>query len=155
MKKLLPALALLMLVFGQFSCLKDNSCNNKSVASERTRMLSFAADNGLTVTEHSSGLMYQIVNPGAGQTPNIYNTVACTYTGSLLNGTVFDSQTSTPIPFPLNGVIAGWQIGIPLIAEGGTIRLIVPSSLAYGCTGYGSIGGDEILYFEVHLNDVQ
>lgn len=154
MKNILPALSLLMLVFTQPSCIKDTSCSSKTVASERSTMLSFAADNGLTVTEHSSGLMYQIVNPGGGQRPTIYNTVSCTYTGSLLNGTVFDSQTTTPVTFPLNGVIAGWQIGIPLISTGGTIRLIIPSSLAYGCKGYGSIGPDEILYFEVHLNNV-
>ena len=71
-----------------------------------------------------------------------------------MNGTIFDSNTGAPIQFILGQVIPGWQLGLPLIQKGGVIRLIIPSSLAYGCTGSGSIPGDSVLYFEVELVDV-
>jgi FKBP-type peptidyl-prolyl cis-trans isomerase FkpA len=45
-------------------------------------------------------------------------------------------------------------LGLPLIKKGGVIRLIIPSSLAYGCNAAGSIPGDSVLYFEVELVDV-
>jgi len=51
-------------------------------------------------------------------------------------------------------LIAGWQIGLPLIHKGGEIKLIVPSSLAYGC-GNGPLPANSILYFDIHLVDVQ
>ncbi|MGC8000340.1 FKBP-type peptidyl-prolyl cis-trans isomerase, partial [Salmonella enterica] len=57
--------------------------------------------------------------------------------------------------WPLNGLIEGWVIGIPLIKEGGSIRLLVPSALAYGCEGRSVIPGNTPLFFEVTLVDVQ
>jgi FKBP-type peptidyl-prolyl cis-trans isomerase FkpA len=51
-------------------------------------------------------------------------------------------------------MIQGFQTGLKLIQKGGRIKLIVPSALAYGCKGYGSVPGNSILYFEVELIDV-
>jgi FKBP-type peptidyl-prolyl cis-trans isomerase len=136
------------------SCNKDTSCTPKTVASEVATMQSFATTNGLTVQTHSSGLLYQIVNPGSGLTPTLTSRVSVRYTGKLMNGTIFDSNTGVPVQFLLNQVIAGWQLGLPLIKKGGTIRLIIPSSLAYGCNATGPIPGDSVLYFEIELVDV-
>lgn len=155
MKKFIVSVFVSLLILPGTGCLKDNSCNAKSVDSERTTMANFATANGLTVTEHSSGIQYQIISAGAGQTPTLTSTVSVRYTGKLMNGTVFDSATGTPVTFPLNQVIPGWQLAVPLIQEGGLIRIIVPSSLAYGCTGLGTIPGDAVLYFEIQLVDVQ
>ncbi len=146
-------LASLLLIGG--SCLKDKSCNARSISSEEPSLQTYATNNGITATRHSSGLYYQITNAGSGATPTINSTVSVRYVGKLFNGTVFDSQNGAPVTFPLNSVIAGWQIGIPLISKGGTIKLIIPSAMAYGCTGYGSIPPDSPLYFEVNLVDVQ
>jgi len=55
----------------------------------------------------------------------------------------------------LSSLIEGWKIGIPLIKKGGRIKLIIPSALAYGCTGYASIPPNTPLYFDVTLTDVQ
>jgi len=72
----------------------------------------------------------------------------------LLDGTTFDQQTdASKTGWPLGSLIAGWQIGLPLIQKGGKIKLIVPSSLAYGCGG--NLPANSILYFDVHLVDVQ
>lgn len=136
-------------------CLKDNSCNAKTVESEQATIVNYALANGITATAHSSGLHYEVVTAGTGPAPTINSTVSVRYVGKLLNGTVFDTQAGTPVTFPVNQVIPGWQLGLPLVQEGGTIKLIVPSSLAYGCTGYGAIPADAILYFEIDLVDVQ
>lgn len=135
-------------------CGKETACTPKTVASEVATMQNFATTNGLTVQTHSSGMLYQIVNPGSGLTPALTSRVSVRYTGKLMNGTIFDSNTGVPVQFLLGQVIAGWQLGLPLIKKGGVIRLIIPSSLAYGCNAAGSIPGDSVLYFEVELVDV-
>lgn len=136
-------------------CAKDKSCIDKTVASEDAAMQAFANTNGITATRHSSGMYYQVVNPGSGTTPTLASNVSVTYIGRLTNGTIFD-QTATPTSFyPLSGFIPGWQLGLPLVQEGGSVKLIIPSSLAYGCSGAGSIPGNSILYFEITLVDVQ
>jgi FKBP-type peptidyl-prolyl cis-trans isomerase FkpA len=109
---------------------------------------------------HSSGMYYEIIDPGSGATPTLSSNVVITYTGTLLDGTVFDQRTTpnntaSDPPWPLSQLIEGWRVGLPLIHEGGHIKLIVPSSMAYGCTGYGMIPGNAILYFDINLIDVQ
>ena len=144
----------MMYLFSLGSCLKEEGCNSRSISSEEPAMQTFATANSINTTRHSSGLYYEVTNPGTGTIPTINSTVSVRYVGKLLNGTVFDSQTTSTVTFPLSGVIAGWQIGIPLIAKGGSIKLIIPSALAYGCNGVGTIPPDSILYFEVDLVDV-
>lgn len=142
------------LLFTLSGCLKDNSCKPKTVASELSTMQGFASANGITTQTHSSGMLYQIVSQGSGATPTTASRVSVRYTGKLMNGTIFESNTGTPVQFILGQVIKGWQLGLPLIQKGGVIRLIIPSSLAYGCEGAGTIPGDSVLYFEVELVDV-
>ena len=154
MQKLVAFGSLFLGMIFWISCNKDTSCTPKTVASEVATMQNFATTNGLTVQTHSSGLLYQIVNPGSGLTPTLTSRVSVRYTGKLMNGSIFDSNTGVPVQFLLNQVIAGWQLGLPLIKKGGTIRLIIPSSLAYGCNASGPIPGDAVLYFEIELVDV-
>lgn len=135
-------------------CIKNTACQPKTVVSEDAAMLSFAVANGITATRHSTGMYYQVVNPGSGVSPNINSTLSVRYTGTLMDGTVFDSQTVNPVGFQLNQVITGWQVGLPLIQKGGVIRLIIPSSMGYGCQANGPIPANSILYFEVELVDV-
>lgn len=135
-------------------CMKDKTCVPKTVASEQATMQSFATANSIVTQTHASGMLYQIVSPGSGAIPSLTSRVSVRYTGKLMNGSIFDSST-TPVEFVLGQVIPGWQLGLPLIQKGGKIRLIIPSSLAYGCTGSGPIPGDAVLYFEVELVDVR
>ncbi|MEQ1623714.1 MAG: FKBP-type peptidyl-prolyl cis-trans isomerase, partial [Sediminibacterium sp.] len=82
--------------------------------------------------------------------------VYVTYSGKLLNGTEFDKGTNPSLTgWTLNQLIDGWKIGLPLLKKGGKIKLVVPSSLAYGCSGSGSIPSNSPLYFEISLVDVQ
>jgi FKBP-type peptidyl-prolyl cis-trans isomerase FkpA len=154
MKRTFSILLVCSLLFTGSSCLKDNSCQNKTVQSEQAAITAYAAANSITGASHSSGLYFQITNQGSGPTPTPSSQVSVRYTGKMMNGNIFDSQTGTPVSFTLGGTIPGFQIGLQLIQKGGVIKMIVPSSLAYGCAGNGSIPGNSILYFEVQLVDV-
>ena len=129
-------------------------CVPATVASEKAAMVAYCTANNITYTEHASGILYEIMSPGLGAQPTLTNTVATVYTGKLLNNTQFDASAN-PVSFLLNGVIKGWQIAIPLIKKGGRIKMVIPSSLAYGCNGSGSIPPNSPLYFEVTLTDVR
>ena len=139
-------------------CLKNSTsqpCTPKSVSSEEPTILAYASANGITATRDASGLYYQVINPGSGPVPSANSKVFVTYTGKLLNGSVFDQVTnSANTGWVLGTLIQGWQIGLPLIQKGGEIKLIIPSSLAYGCTD-GQLPANSILYFDVQLVDVQ
>ena len=156
MKKLILVVAGAFILFGGIQCIKQSkSCYGNSPENEKPAILTYANSKGLSGTFHTSGLYYQITDPGTGATPTTTSTLSVKYTGKFLDGTVFDSQTTTAISLQLSQVIAGWQIGLPLIKKGGTIKLIVPSSLAYGCQGRNAIPSNAILYFEIELVDVQ
>ncbi len=154
MKRILLILSVCSLLISGSGCIKDVGCQNKTVQSEQAAILAYATANSITATAHSSGMYYQVINAGSGPTPSLTSRVSVRYTGKLMDGTVFDTQTGTPVTFTLGGVIHGWQLGLQLIQKGGTIKLIVPSSLAYGCSGYGAIPGNAILYFDIQLVDV-
>ena len=147
-----------VILFSQAGCLKSSSsqsCTPASVSSEEPAIIAYASANGINTTRHSSGLYYEIISPGNGVTPSVNSKIFVTYTGKLLDGRVFDQQANADqTGWVLGRLIAGWQIGLPLIQKGGEIKLIVPSSLAYGC-GSGSLPANSILYFDIHLVDVQ
>jgi len=148
------ALCLIVISMMNVSCIKpSDGCRNKTVGSEEGTITAYAAANGINATRHSTGLYYEIINQGSGATPTTSSNIKVTYTGQLLSGYTFDQQTS-PIELNLAQVIAGWQIGVPLIQKGGRIKLIVPSSLAYGCIVQGTIPANSILYFDITLVDV-
>jgi FKBP-type peptidyl-prolyl cis-trans isomerase len=109
------------------------------------------------VVELPSGLRYQILQQGSGPTPKPTETVKVHYTGTLINGEVFDSsvQRGEPAEFPLDQVIPGWTEGIQKIQKGGKIKLYVPSNLAYGDDGRPGIPPASTLIFEVELLDIK
>lgn len=146
--------SLVALIILSSGCLKDTTCKGKTIESEDAVMQSFAINNGITATKHSSGMYYEITNPGSGPTPSVNSTVSVKYIGKLTNGTIFDQQQANPVNVRLDMVIPAWRVGLPLIQKGGSIKLIVPSSMGYGCQGAGPIPGNSILYFEIQLIDV-
>ncbi len=108
------------------------------------------------VVESPTGLRYEIVSPGQGPYPKASDTVKVNYTGTLIDGTEFDSSAKTgqPAEFALSGVIAGWTEGIQKINKGGKIRLYVPPALAYGDEGRTGIPPGSTLIFDVELLDI-
>lgn len=114
--------------------------------------------NSLTgFTKSSTGLHYKIIQPGTGSPITVDSTIVANYTGKLLNGVVFDKAApGSEATFGLKSLVKGWQEAIPLIKQGGTIRLIVPSSLAYGMQGSSSsIPAFSALDFEITVTDVK
>ena len=154
MKKLLLVLSALPLLLSGVSCGKDNDCTDKTIASEAGTITAYAAANNIIGTTHASGIYYQITNPGTGTAPTISSDCKIQYMGKLLDGTVFAPQTTTPVTVQVAGTIPGFQVALQLLKEGGTIKVIIPSALAYGCAGSGSIPSSAILYFEIELIDV-
>jgi peptidylprolyl isomerase len=107
-----------------------------------------------------SGLQYIELAAGSGPAPQSGDTVSVHYTGTLTDGTVFDSsyQRGEPIKFPLGRgrVIPGWDEGIALMKKGGKARLVIPPELGYGAQGAGGvIPPNATLVFEVELVDIQ
>jgi FKBP-type peptidyl-prolyl cis-trans isomerase FkpA len=116
----------------------------------------FLERNSLNATRDVSGVYYIVDKPGSGKEINSQSTVYPFYTGRLLDGTEFDSnKTDTAVSFPLNGgVIPGWQKALPLIKEGGKMRIFIPSGLAYGTNAQSKIKMNAILDFDVEVRKV-
>lgn len=111
------------------------------------------------IQETASGLQYQIIEPGEGDSPAVENEVLVHYEGRLLNNQVFDSsyQRGEPAKFPLNTVIEGWTEGLQLMKPGGKARFFIPPELGYGSGGTGGPGGIPpfaVLVFDIQLLDV-
>lgn len=121
------------------------------VGKDASIITKYLADNNITAQQDTSGLRYVIHTSKGGSKPTVDNCVEVKYRGKFLkDGTVFDE--SEKLSFPLNGVIPGWQLGIPLMGIGDSATFYIPSGLAYGPRGYpGEIPPDAILIFEVEL----
>ena len=120
----------------------------------------FLADNklkeGVKTTE--SGLQYKVITAGTGATPTATDTVVTHYTGTLVNGKVFDSshKRNAPATFPVNGVIKGWTEALQLMKVGAKWQLVIPAELAYGARGAGaSVGPNQVLIFEIELLEIK
>jgi peptidylprolyl isomerase len=72
---------------------------------------------------------------------------------SWSNGAIVESSWNSgqPATFPLSGVIAGWQQGLPGAKVGGRRLLVIPAELGYGPNGSGPIGPNETLIFVVDI----
>lgn len=118
-------------------------------------LLAKMAEKGDSQTPEPSGLIIIQRQKGNGVKPVAGQKVSVHYTGTLLDGTVFDSsvQRNEPIAFTLGEgqVIKGWDEGIAAIEVGGKATLMIPSWLAYGARAMGPIPANSSLMFEVEL----
>ena len=104
-----------------------------------------------------SGLQYKVLEKGEGPSPLPTDQVKVHYTGSLINGTVFDSsiERGEPAVFGVNQVIPGWTEALQLMSTGSRWMLYIPTELAYGENGAGGvIGPNQALIFEVQLIEI-
>lgn len=110
------------------------------------------AKKGVVTT--ASGLQYEVVKEGTGASPKATDQVTVHYTGTLLDGTKFDSSVDRgqPATFPVNQVIPGWTEALQLMKVGGKYKLYIPPALGYGERGAGGeIGPNSLLVFDVEL----
>lgn len=102
----------------------------------------------------SSGVYYEILRQGTGSKPHNSDTVRVHYVGAFENGEQFDNsrERGEPIVIPISSTIRGWQDALVLMPVGSLWKLHVPSRLAYGTRGAGSvIPPNTDLTFEVEL----
>lgn len=104
-----------------------------------------------------SGLQYKVIEMGDGAKPAATDKVKVHYRGTLLNGEEFDSSYARgePISFQLDKVIPGWTEGVQLMPVGSKFMFYIPSSLAYGPGGGGSIGPNATLIFQIELLGIE
>ena len=119
----------------------------------------FLAENGKRpeVTTTASGLQYDVLAEGAGESPAASDQVVVHYTGKLIDGTVFDSsvERGEPATFGVTQVIPGWVEALQMMKPGAKWRVFIPSNLAYGPQGAGGvIGPNATLIFDVELLSV-
>lgn len=134
--------------------------NNTALAENLKKGQEFLLKNSIKegVISLPSGLQYQVIKEGTGPQPSISSNVTTHYTGTLIDGTVFDSsvERGQPATFPLRAVIKGWQEGIPLMQQGAKYRFFIPANLAYGNSAKGGvIQAGSTLIFEVELLEVE
>jgi FKBP-type peptidyl-prolyl cis-trans isomerase FkpA len=152
---ILAIFALFLTIFTQSACSKSGACTIKADfapdhnSTQNSAMVAYCVAHNITYTTDSSGILYQIITPGAATHPNLCETISMTYTGTLLNGTQFDSGT---ISYALSQLIPGWQIAVPKIGKGGHMKVLIPSSLGYGAQSMGSIPANSPLFFDIVLN---
>ena len=129
-----------------------------SVATPMISNTGLTLDAETVVTE--SGLQIKDLIAGKGDRAREGSIVVVHYTGSLLDGTKFDSSVDRGIPFEFTlgqkSVIKGWDEGVASMRIGGKRQLVIPSDLAYGDRGVGPIikPGDTLV-FEIELLDVK
>lgn len=123
-------------------------------ASNEDEIVAYIATNNLDAQKSDSGLYYVINEVGSGAKPSASDNVTVAYKGYFVNNAVFDQSGPDGISFNLNQVIAGWTEGITYFNEGGNGMLLIPSRLAYGNAGRGSIPGGAVLIFDIDLKSV-
>ena len=148
------------------SCLKkDNGCSysdptSTSSTTEQEALKSYLDSIGAVATLSPKGFYYKIEMAGDGKTAGQCSQITVAYKGWLTNGTSFDQQTSSAFN-SLGSLIDGWREGIPLVKEGGKIRLYIPPSLGYGAKGITDNSGNtvvppnSIIIFDITLITVQ
>lgn len=136
-----------------------SACGNEDAPNVTNDELlqTYFAENNLTPQKSQTGLYYIIEEPGSAEKPTADNTVLVHYRGYFLDGEQFDSSfdRGQPAQFPLRGVIPGWTEGLTLFGKEGKGMLFIPSQLAYGNRGQGSIPGNTPLIFDIELLDFQ
>ena len=170
MKKISVVLAFITLVF-------LSACNNKETTNDKNNestnneivdnnqqnevvvvdpLAEYIKANNITVEPTASGLYYIETQAGTGEQAKAGDVVSVHYTGTLLDGTKFDSSIDRGQPFEFTlgagRVIKGWDEGIALMKVGGKATLILPSDLAYGNQAVGGvIPANSPLIFDVEL----
>ena len=103
------------------------------------------------------GLQYQVITAGTGAVPTVADMVTVNYSGTLLDGTEFDSsyKRGQPAQFPVSNVIPGWTEALTQMKVGSKWQLFIPSELAYGEPGRPGIPPNSVLIFEMELLSTQ
>lgn len=129
---------------------------------EKTRGASYqqAAAKEKGAAKTSNGAIVIPIKEGTGASPTPTDKVKVNYTGTLVDGKVFDATSKhnppAPAEFPLNGVIPCWTEALQKMKVGGHAKVVCPPEIAYGDRGSPPvIPGNATLTFDIELLDVQ
>ena len=163
MKKYIPFVLIFLVVgIAISSCIKNENTAVRTCppitimapANEVAVLKAYIDSNHIVSTQDSRGFFYSIDSSASTDTahPTTCSDVSVTYTGTYLNGTVFDSTgVNRPVSLNLSSTIVGWREAVPLMKENANMTLYLPPSLAYGPSGYSSIPGNSYLIFKIKL----
>jgi FKBP-type peptidyl-prolyl cis-trans isomerase FklB len=145
---------------------RQNSQASQKTEQDKLLFKDYIAENEAFLTKNKekagvlvtpSGLQYEVIKMGTGPKPTQNSTVKVHYTGTLIDGTEFDSSVKRkePAQFPVSGVIPGWTEALQLMPVGSKFKLYVPENLAYGANQAGDIIKPfSTLIFEVELLEI-
>lgn len=123
-------------------------------AQNEQEITTYLRDNNLVALRSDSGLHYIINEQGDGEAPVASSNVTVQYTGSFVDGVVFDQNLDPGISAGVSDFIQGWQEGLQLLNEGGSAQLFIPAHLGYGSRNFGIIPAGSVLIFDITLVEV-
>ncbi|MBR1448530.1 MAG: protein kinase [Prevotella sp.] len=129
----------------------DNKRQGEEFLSKKRR------EQGVYELPRSGGVLYKVIKNGSGITPSAESTVRVRYEGTLIDGTVFDSNWSKRkgTTFGVNQRIAGWQSALQRMPQGSIWEVYIPQDQAYGAREQGSIKPFSALVFKIELLEVK
>ena len=113
-----------------------------------------ATEEGVHKT--AQGILYEVLQSGSGPRATLRSIVSVYYKGMLINGDVFDDNTTQGYPdaFRLSDLIVGWQIALTQMCVGDKWRIYIPSEVGYGAMSVAGIPKHSTLIFEIKLAGV-
>lgn len=142
-------LSIFLVLFLFVSCSEDEETFDFQT---ETDIIKYISDNNLNAEKTNSGLYYVLNEEGSGARPAENSIVNIEYKAYFLDGTIIGESEAEL--FDLSQVIEGLKEGIQLFKEGGNGTLIIPSNLAFGASGSGSIRGGTVLIFDIKLIEI-
>ncbi len=108
------------------------------------------------VQKTAQGVLYEILQSGNGPKATIRDIVSVYYKGMLIDGSVFDDNTTQGFPdaFRLADLIVGWQIALTQMCVGDKWRIYVPATVGYGAMSLSGIPKHSTLIFEIELTGI-
>ena len=139
------------------------SCSKQGVYDEGVQMAideakidKWADSIGLDLQKHESGLYYEVISEGEGSSPVLTDSLIVEYEARKLGDSISFSKADdiNPYKFLLRNSIEAWRIGLPMIKEGGRIRLLVPSPLGYRNYDVGNVPKNTVLDFTIDFIEI-
>lgn len=152
--------------FGSLSAQTMTAQEERKVAAQKAAddktLQEYFAKNNIHPQKNAVGVYYTVAKEGTGNKILAGETVSLNYTGKLLDGTVFDSNTdpafhhTEPLVFEVGkgSVIRGYDKGVQMLRKGSVATLYIPSTLAYRDEARNLIPANSILVFDVEVLDV-
>lgn len=137
----------------------NNNCTPVAPSTEQPQILSFIKLDTVPYSKDTSGVYYSVVTPGTGPSATVSSTIVFAYKATLLNGTVLGNVTDS-IFLPLSTAIPGFTYMARYFKKDSHIKLIIPSSLAYGCQGITNNGtvivpANAVVFYDLKIKGIQ